>query len=186
MLPQHTRYLAGAAALVGVAIVAISCNDSSHPTAPSQKTGAATPSFTMGMGTSNVFVGQGNYSRVMVKHETKDWEVQLKAQKGLEIVARSFSYAPHSITGWHQHPGPVLIQILEGTVTFYEADHPCTPVVVHAGEGYVDTGNGHMGRNLSDVPAKDLTINLAPPGTPVTSLRIDMPTAPRGAEKCGN
>jgi hypothetical protein len=96
---------------------------------------------------------------------------------------RSFAYNPNSFTGWHQHLGPVLIQIIEGTVTFYEADHPCTPIVVHAGEGYLDTGNGHMGRNLTDAPAKDITIYLAPPGTQVSQLRVDMP-APPGAEAC--
>ena len=58
-------------------------------------------------------------------------------------------------------------------------------ITVHAGEGYLDTGEGHMGRNLSGAPAKDVTIYLAPPGTRVTQLRIDMP-APEGAAACGN
>jgi hypothetical protein len=40
-----------------------------------------------------------------------------------------------------------------------------------------------MGRNLSGAPAKDVTIYLAPPGTQISQLRIDMP-APAGSENC--
>ncbi|HEY2066330.1 MAG TPA: hypothetical protein VGG84_10265, partial [Gemmatimonadaceae bacterium] len=115
-----------------------------------------------------------------MKRISDDWQVQLKAQKGLEVIVRSFAYAPGSFTGWHQHPGPVLIQVIEGTVTFFEAAHPCTPIVVSAGHGYLDAGDGHIGRNLSGAPAKDITIYLAPPGTQVSQLRIDMPE-PAGA-----
>jgi hypothetical protein len=78
----------------------------------------------------------------------------------------------------------VLIQVVEGAVAFYEADAPCTPVIVRAGEGYLDTGeHGHIGRNLGAVPAKDITIYLAPPGTQVSQLRIDIPE-PAGAAAC--
>jgi hypothetical protein len=135
------------------------------------------------MGSTPSNIGQGTYSDLNVKRVAKDWEVQLKAQKGLEVVVRSFAYGIDSYTGWHQHRGPVLISIIEGTVTFYEADHPCTPITVHAGEGYLDSGNGHMGRNLSGAPAKDVTIYLAPPGTQISQLRVDMP-APPGSENC--
>jgi hypothetical protein len=54
---------------------------------------------------------------------------------------------------------------------------------VSAGHGYLDAGDGHIGRNLSGAPAKDITIYLAPPGTQVSQLRIDMPE-PAGAAKC--
>jgi hypothetical protein len=61
----------------------------------------------------------------------------------------------------------VFITVLEGSVTFYEADDPtCTPKVVYAGEGYVDTGLGHYGRNESGAAAKDVTVILAPQGQP--------------------
>jgi hypothetical protein len=139
--------------------------------------------MTVGMGSTPTLIGLGNFSDLNVKRISDDWQVQLKAQKGLEVVVRSFAYNGNSFTGWHQHPGPVLISVIEGTVTFFNADDPCTPIVRHAGEGYLDTGEGHMGRNLSDTPAKDVTIYLVPPGTPVTGLRIDMP-APPGADKC--
>ena len=70
-----------------------------------------------------------------------------------------------SSTGWHSHPGPVFITVTQGQVTFYEYDDPtCTPHVVSAGQGYVDTGQGHMGRNESGQPAQDVSVIIAPVG----------------------
>jgi hypothetical protein len=85
----------------------------------------------------------------------------------VDMVVRMHDYAPGSSTGWHTHPGPVFITVTEGKVTFYEADDPtCTPKVVSAGEGYVDSGAGHIGRNESGQPAKDVSVIIAPPGLP--------------------
>jgi hypothetical protein len=41
-----------------------------------------------------------------------------------------------------------------------------TPVVVSAGQGYLDTGHGHIGRNESGQPAKDVTVIFAPVALP--------------------
>jgi hypothetical protein len=85
----------------------------------------------------------------------------------IDMVVRTHDYAIGSSTGWHTHPGPVFITVTEGKVTFYEADDPnCTPKVISAGEGYVDSGNGHIGRNESGQPAKDVSVIVAPPGLP--------------------
>ena len=189
MLPERTSYRAARraarAALVGVAVlIASACDEPGRATSPPGSS-PPDPRFTAGQGSTPTFIGQATYADFdKVKRIADHWQVELKAKGGMEVVVRSFSYAPGSYTGWHKHPGPVLIQVVEGTVTFFEADHPCTPIVVHAGEGYVDTGEqGHIGRNLSGAPARDVTIYLAPPGTQVSQLRIDMP-APAGADAC--
>jgi hypothetical protein len=89
--------------------------------------------------------------------------VEVKAKSRLDMVVRTHDYDPGGSTGWHTHPGPVFINVVEGQVTFYEADDPtCTPHVVSAGQGYVDTGSGHLGRNETGQLAKDVTVILAP------------------------
>jgi hypothetical protein len=95
-------------------------------------------------------------------------DFQAKAKSDLDIVVRKHDYLPGASTGWHTHPGPVFITVKEGTLTFYEYDDPtCTPQVVAAGEGYVDTGHGHIGINASlDQSAVDISIILAPVGLP--------------------
>jgi hypothetical protein len=42
----------------------------------------------------------------------------------------------------------------------------CTPTVVSAGEGYVDSGHDHIGRNESGQPAVDVSVIMAPVGLP--------------------
>jgi quercetin dioxygenase-like cupin family protein len=180
--PSAIRPAATLVASIALAAVLSACQEPGQPQAP---TAPERPRLTLGQGSTPTNIGQATYRDIdKVKRKTKDWQVELKAKGGLEVVVRSFAYAPGSFTGWHKHPGPVLIQVVEGEVAFYEADAPCTPVIVRAGEGYLDTGeHGHIGRNLGAVPAKDITIYLAPPGTQVSQLRIDMPEPP-GAAAC--
>ena len=63
----------------------------------------------------------------------------------------------------------------KGKLTFYEYDDPaCTPHVVSEGEGYVDSGHGHVGRNESGAPAQDISVILAPPGAALRT-NLDAP-----------
>lgn len=100
-----------------------------------------------------------------------DFQAQSKAP--VDIIVRKHEYSPHAQTGWHTHPGPIFITVIQGTVTFYERDDPaCKPKVVKAGEGYVDDGHGHLGVNDSDQPAVDVSVILAPTGK---SFRDELP-----------
>ncbi|MEO5588635.1 MAG: hypothetical protein ABIS03_03535 [Gemmatimonadaceae bacterium] len=162
--------------LFAIALLSLSaCDGVERPVAPTAAPDA--PRFTAGSGSTPTFISQATFPDLAkVKRVTKDWQVEVKAKDGLEMIVRSFAYNTGAFTGWHKHPGPVFIQVIEGTVTFFEADDPCTPIVVTAGHGYLDSGDhGHIGRNLSGAPARDVTVFLAPPGTQVSQLRIDMP-----------
>ena len=91
----------------------------------------------------------------------------------VDVIVRRHEYAPHGQTGWHTHPGPIFVTVIQGTVKFYERDDPsCTPKIVKAGEGYVDDGHGHIGVNDSDQPAVDVSVILAPVGK---SFRDELP-----------
>ena len=185
-MKRCTTHPTATAALLGaIAALLASCDASERPMAPTKAASAAGPRFTVGQGSTPTNIGQATYRKpVGVSRADGDWGVTLDAPSGLEVVVRSFAYAPGSYTGWHKHPGPVLIQVVEGTVAFFEADAPCRPIVVRAGQGYLDTGeHGHIGRNLTGVPARDVTIYLAPPGTQLSQLRIDIPEPP-GAAAC--
>jgi hypothetical protein len=120
------------------------------------------------VGVTPTLIGRGTYEPFKVKTDAHSLvDVEVKAKSHVDVVVRTHDYAVGSSTGWHTHPGPVLITVLQGQVTFYEADDPtCTPHVVSAGEGYVDTGRGHNGRNETGQPAKDVTVILAPVNLP--------------------
>ena len=91
----------------------------------------------------------------------------------IDIIVRQHDYAPGGSTGWHQHPGPIFVTVTKGQLTYYEADDPtCTPHVITAGQGFVDTGDGHLVRNETDQPAQDISVITAPVGG---AFRTELP-----------
>ncbi|HUR14294.1 MAG TPA: cupin domain-containing protein [Mycobacteriales bacterium] len=82
----------------------------------------------------------------------------------MDLVVRQHDYQAGSTTGWHSHPGPIFITVVSGTLTYYELDDPCTPHVVTAGQSFVDNGAGHVVRNLTAQPARDISVITAPVG----------------------
>lgn len=125
-------------------------------------------------GVTPTFIGRATFDRFKVRTAPQaGFDFMAQAKPGMDMVVRTFDYLPGSTTGWHTHPGPVFISVISGTVTFYELDDPtCIPRVVTAGHGYVDTGHGHIGRNETGLPAKDVTISIVPVGE--THLRQDV------------
>lgn len=96
-------------------------------------------------------------------HSAVDFKA--KTKDSTDIVVQMHDFAPGASTGWHQHPGPIFLTVTKGTITFYERDDPtCSPHVVTAGHGYVDTGEGHFGRNETNEPAQDVAVAIAPVG----------------------
>jgi quercetin dioxygenase-like cupin family protein len=91
----------------------------------------------------------------------------------IDIVVRRHAYGAGASTGWHQHPGPIFITVTQGQLTYYEYDDPtCTPHVITAGHGFVDTGDGHIVRNETDQPAEDISVITAPVGA---AFRTELP-----------
>jgi quercetin dioxygenase-like cupin family protein len=52
----------------------------------------------------------------------------------LRIVQSEFEDGFDS--GWHTHPGPVIVQVQEGNFKIYQGG--CEPIVVHAGDSYIE------------------------------------------------
>jgi hypothetical protein len=117
-------------------------------------------------------VARGTYEAFKVR-SLQEFGIDFKAEAkdAIDIFVRRHDYGamlagePIASTGWHQHPGPVFITVTQGELTFYEYDDPeCTPHVVKVGQGYVDTGRGHLARNETGAPASDMTVIIAPVG----------------------
>jgi quercetin dioxygenase-like cupin family protein len=62
-----------------------------------------------------------------------------------ETVVQQIVIAPGGHTGWHSHPGPVVVLIKSGQMSFYDSEDPtCTVRTYSAGESFVDSGQGHV------------------------------------------
>jgi hypothetical protein len=134
---------------------------------------------TTGSGTTSTLIGRATFDEAFhIKRVGADgWDVKVKATPALDIAVQRIVFQPGQPggqSGWHSHPGPVFISVVEGTMTFYESDDPtCSPIVRHAGEGYLDVGDhAHIARNETSDPATNVVTYLVPPGA---ALRIDEP-----------
>ncbi len=129
------------------------------------------------VGVTPTLLARGTYGEFKVMADQQGpIDLKIQAKTPLDVVVRRHDYAPGSSTGWHRHPGPVLITVTQGTLTFYEYDDPdCTPHRVSAGQGYVDSGHGHIGRNETGEPAQDFSVITAPVGGAFRS-ELDAPS----------
>ena len=168
-------------ALAGALILALGsggCDGTATETSP---TGASMggPLFTVASGSQSTLLGRATFSdpsdqTFKVKRITGNWHVEVKATPNLDLAVQRIVFQPGGQSGWHRHPGPVFIQVVTGTMTFYMSDDPtCAPIVRTAGQGYLDVGeHAHIARNESDAPAENIVVYLAPQAA---TLRIDAP-----------
>lgn len=83
-----------------------------------------------------------------------DLKFKVTGQQGIEVmhvpnaretVFQQVVIAPGGYTGWHSHPGPTLVLIKSGQLSFYDGEDPtCTPRVYTAGQAFFDRGQGHV------------------------------------------
>jgi Cupin domain len=104
-----------------------------------------------------------------------DGLLKLKTKGPIDVVDQTITIQPGGHTGWHSHPGPVLVVVKSGTFTLYDGDDPtCTPHAFNAGSTFVDQGGGHVhiGRNEGATPVELSVTYLLPVGA---GARIDAP-----------
>jgi quercetin dioxygenase-like cupin family protein len=92
-----------------------------------------------------------------------------------ETVVQQVVIAPGGQTGWHSHPGPVVVLVKSGVLTFFSGeDAGCTQRSYSAGQAFIDSGQGHvhLAANLSGTENVELwaTYFDVPPGG---AFRID-------------
>ena len=132
--------------------------------------GLATP----GGGVLSVDTSRATVGAFHVESESGPFEVELKSKGLADIVTQTVTFAPGGFSGWHSHPGPAIVSVRSGTLTFYEADDPnCTPHVFPAGTAVVEPGGDvHIARNEH---AENLTLNVTYIVPQNAALRIDHP-----------
>lgn len=81
---------------------------------------------------------------VKFKLQRDDHTVVANAPSAGEVVVQEITIAPGGTTGWHSHPGPVVVVVKAGTLTFVrDADGECTSTAYGMGSAFVDSGQGH-------------------------------------------
>jgi quercetin dioxygenase-like cupin family protein len=131
---------------------------------------------TPGSGFLSNIVSRATVGAFQVESESGPWQVEIETSGISDIVTQTVTLGPGGFSGWHSHPGPAIVSVKSGTVTFYEGNDPsCTPHVFSAGTGFVEPGGDiHIARNEGTT---DLTLNvtyIVPQNAP---QRIDQPAS---------
>jgi mannose-6-phosphate isomerase-like protein (cupin superfamily) len=151
------KLIGGTAVLGGLAALAVAA------------TALATPSS--GFTTEQLSLGRFGEIRI------KTGDVKLKTKRDSDVYVVRNTVVPGGQSGWHYHPGPSLITVVQGTATFYDGDDPtCAPRVFPAGTGIiddaVDADHVHLLRNEGSGNLVTVTTQILPAGAP---RRIDAP-----------
>lgn len=96
-----------------------------------------------------------------------------------EVVVQEITIGPGGTTGWHSHPGPVVVVVKQGTLTYVRAvGGECADTAYPAGTAFVDPGQGHA-HTAFNLGAENLVLYATyfdvPPGG---AFRIDVPVVP--------
>jgi quercetin dioxygenase-like cupin family protein len=119
-------------------------------------------------------IATGTLSPVNFNVKTGDWMLGLRTKGDSNVIVTESVVAPGGSFGWHSHPGPSLVVVKSGTLSFYRGDDPtCTAAIYQAGDVFIDPGNVvHIGRNEGSVNLDVITTRLIPAGA---AARIDEP-----------
>ena len=116
---------------------------------------------------------------VKVKFERDGNIIVSNAPDAGEVVVQEITMGPLGTTGWHSHPGPVVVVVKQGTLTYVRADGGvCTSTPYPAGSAFVDPGQGHAHTAFNFGTENVILIatyfDVPPGGSP----RIDVPAVP--------
>lgn len=105
--------------------------------------------------------------------QINDGDIKFQTKGPVDFVSATATIDPLGSSGWHSHPGVVLVTVASGAVSFYQAD--CSVDVHATGDSFVESdGDTGLARNESaTTPAVVYVTYVVPAGTPNSGLRID-------------
>ncbi len=188
---MHRYFPIGLAGLTAVALI-VGCQDST--TRETTRAMITDPTFTQASSFTSTPAGRGNAGAFHIR-STDGFDVEIQAKQSTDIAMSTVVVGVGGTSGWHSHPGPVLVIVKTGAITFYRAgghsglgfddaanngnEPTCTRTVYPAGSAFVEVpapGHVMLARNEGTVETTVSAAFFAPPGA---ALRIDQ-SAPGG------
>lgn len=102
--------------------------------------------------------------------EDDEWSAKLVTSGPSNFIVQDASYFPGGHTGWHSHPGILLITITEGSIVWYNST--CEKTVYKVGDSLTENTQLHYFRNVGSVNARVMVTYVLAKGRP---RRIDQP-----------
>ena len=99
---------------------------------------------------------------LMCRSNLPEWLLYTRIRGDSDLYVTKHTFDPGGQTGWHSHPGPSMITVIQGTLTVYHDD--CTSETFTAGQSFTDLGCGdiHNAVNEGDTEAIDVAVQIVP------------------------
>lgn len=168
MLRKHPHSSLWAFIVVAIATGVLACRDTTTPR-DFPKAAPRQASETMGVGFTGATVGRGNAGTFHIKSkDAGDYDIDLKTKDNTDLLVTNLVVAAGGHSGWHSHPGPVLVIVKTGTMTLYDGNDPtCTGTPHPAGTVFIEEGGRvHIARNEGAVEATMTASSFLPAGGP--------------------
>jgi quercetin dioxygenase-like cupin family protein len=99
-------------------------------------------------------------------------KVKLQTQGPMEQAVQRIVATPGATFGWHSHPGPTIVTVLSGTLSFYHAEDCTHRINYTAGQSFSNMPDEiHLAKNEGTVDVVIYATYFVPVGT--GGLRID-------------
>jgi quercetin dioxygenase-like cupin family protein len=105
-----------------------------------------------------------------VEPEDNTWGVSLHTSGAANFIFQDLTIAPGGYTGWHTHPGVLLVTVVSGSIDWY--DGKCVRHVYNAGDSLTETDALHYVRNSGGSNARLMINFVIAKGQP---RKIDQP-----------
>lgn len=108
-------------------------------------------------------------------------KVRLSTKGSIEVAVQRIVAVPGATFGWHSHPGPTVVTVLSGTLSFYHAEDCTHRINYTAGQSFSNLPSEiHLARNEGTVDLVVYASYFVPARTPALPLRIDQPSPGAG------
>jgi hypothetical protein len=98
---------------------------------------------------------------------------------GTDVFVQHVRLGANTPTGWHTHPGPALVTVVKGSLTYEDGKaNRCNRLTYGEGEGFADRGFGHVHRAIAGPDGVDFyAVYLLPPGSETHVTPASAPVA---------
>lgn len=107
--------------------------------------------------------------------------VKLQTKGDVEVAFQRIVIQPGGTLGWHSHPGPTVVTVRAGTLSFYHAEACSQEIEYATGQSFSNLPDEiHMARNEGTTEVVLFAVYFVPLETPPVMLRIDQPSPGAG------
>jgi quercetin dioxygenase-like cupin family protein len=115
-----------------------------------------------GTSTSQILASRSTLSDSI---EVNQDRIKFQTKDPTDLVTQQVTFAPGAYSGWHHHPGVILVLVKTGTVTVW--DESCQKTTYSAGHAFIEGGTEPMMvSNEGSETAVDVATQVAPAGSP--------------------